>query len=250
MKPKIGKFRVPKIRLKILLDELNELYKKHGNNEFTITEFGNTLNISESSSGLQQKKYELKNLGLLKGEDAVLKITDSGVKVLQPDISERQKEIEALVKRVSLWDELLKIGRMVDDNQLFMVLKNKTDLSEEELKERFKEIKWAFNEDVKSINQFDPTSNKTTKSKPKHAQKRIIQNVSSQIIVEPQTKLIKEKLLSNSIVWKVSSEFGEFQTEITDALSLSNARNITIQLLDTIERKIMDNKTKTTSGFN
>jgi hypothetical protein len=245
MKPKIGKFRVPKVRLKILLGELYELFKKFGDKAFTISEFGNTLGISESSSGLLQKKQELKTLGLLWGDDTSLKITDSGKKSVQQNIPERQKEIESVVKRIGLWDELLKSGKNIDDSRLFEILQNKTGLDEVMLKGRFKEIKWAFTEDVNCITQFDPYSiKKAERYNPKIALQQIPHKIIPQIESPHIIPIIKENkhLITNAIMWKISSDFGEFQTEISDDLSLSNARSITIQLLDTIERKIMAHK--------
>jgi hypothetical protein len=240
MKPRIGKFRVPKVRLKILLNELNELYKKFGDKTFTITEFGNALNISETSSGLQQKRHELKNLGLLKGDDKSLKITDSGIKIVQPISPERQKEIETVVKRISLWDELQKIGDNPDDNQLFIALQNKTGLTDEILKQRFQEIKWAFTEDANCINQFNPNSESSTKPhKTKPVPNHNIVKI-SRLKFEPQTKFTNENnsVQPAPIIWKISSKFGDFQTEILDELSLSNAKSITMQMLDTIEKKL------------
>jgi hypothetical protein len=249
MKPKIGKFRIPKIRLKILLIELNDVYKKYGNNSFTIEEFGDTLNISKLSSGLQQKKFELKNLGLLKGDDNSLEITESGVKIVQQNSPDRQKEIEYVVKRISLWGELQNVGKNLDDNQLFIALQTKTGLSEGELKPRFKEIKWAYNEDLNCITQFNPNTEKTiklpTKSiAPDYTIKKELKNAT----FVPQA-IFRENQLHHSnenknfaitpIKWKISTEYGEFETDISDELSLHNARGITTQLLDTIEKKIL-----------
>jgi hypothetical protein len=248
MKPKIGKFRVPKIRLKILLEELNKLYKKYGENTFTITQFADALDISLSSSGKEQKKFELKNLGLLKGDDNSLKITESGIKIVQQISPDRQKEIESVVKRISLWGELFSAGKNLNDAQLFILLQNKTGIPESTLKERFKEIKWAFNEDVDCITQFDPNKQKTVKPHnhtivKHHISAKQLENATSlpQAIFKDEPIINtneNKRLILTPISWKVSTGYGEFETEIIDELSLHNARCITIQLLDTIEKKI------------
>lgn len=249
MKPKIGKFRVPKIRLKILLEELNKLYKKYAENTFTITQFADALDISLSSSGKEQKKFELKNLGLLKGDDNSLKITDSGIKIVQQSSPDRQKEIESVVKRISLWGELQSVGKNLDDAQLFIALQNKTGIPESILKERFKEIKWAFNEDVNCITQFDPNTQKIVKPHDHrivkhHLNAKQLENAAflPQAIFKDESMIDTNKnksLILAPISWKVSTKYGEFETEIIDELSLNNARCITIQLLDTIEKKIL-----------
>lgn len=243
MKPKIGKFRVPKVRLKILLGELNELYKKFGDKTFTVQEFGNTLNISETSSGLQLKISELKNLQLIRAEGDLIKIIDSGTKAIQQNTIERKKEIETIVKRIGLWNELLKFGTALDESNFASTLQKITGLKDGIIKERLKEIIWAFTEDTNCINQFDPNTDYITKKrKIKIIKKPLLKREKPQILPINENK----HLISEKIIWKVSSNFGDFQTEILDELSFSNAKNITMQFLDTIERKIMDNKHKKT----
>jgi len=187
---------------------------------------------------------------LLKGERELI-ITDSGVKALQFNPTERQQEIENIVKRIGLWNELLSLGKNIEDKLFIITLQNKTGLNEEIIKERFKEIKWAFNEDVNCITQFDPNivnSKKPRKSKPHHVpmiSPLQTTNEDTNTVYGAHRKILlhnnNKNKLSVPIKWKVSSDFGEFQTEVLDELSLSNAKLITMQLLDTIEMKITNN---------
>jgi hypothetical protein len=238
MKPKIGKFRVPKVRLKILLGELNDLYKKFGNMTFNVQEFANVLHISETSSGLLLKISELKNLQLIKSDGNLIKITDSGVMVLAEDRIERRKEIEAVVKKIGLWNELLKEHENLNESTFPAILKRITGLDDQILKMRIKEIKWAYTEDINCIQQFDPNASKKAIS---HKKTTVLKNAPLNQIHTAKFTANNQMHLQKPIIWTVSTDFGDFQTEIVDELSHSNAKSITIQMLDTIERKIKNN---------
>jgi len=150
-------FRYPRIRLDILLTELNKLYENNNDRFFTKDKMAQDIEASRISSSIPAKIFELKNFGLLEGDFQHLHITELGRKIFQVGDSQRQIDLEKAIRNIKLYDTILNIGgKNFTDEKLLNILIKNGQLTEKDAKQYLNGIRGAFLRDIDCILHFKP----------------------------------------------------------------------------------------------
>jgi hypothetical protein len=251
MKTQVGSQRVPISRLDVLLRDADKLYGINGSQAFTVEKMITDLGSKPSSSSVPTKIPDLKHFGLLEGTYKGLRITDIGQKVLHQDNGQRSVFLDKLVRNVKLWDVFQNNGgRDITNNIVIKLLIQEAGVGEKEARERAAEIKNAFLQDIKCINEFKPKHKpKLILKKPQTQEqkeqellveapikKTEITNQTKPDVIIPSSQSYKEEILMDQVQEKtpMSIQFGKHNYEINDELSY----NIALQVLTAIKKEL------------
>jgi len=210
---------IPRTRLAILLDSLIELHKSYPKEPFTRSEFVLTLHLSLSSGGPDHKLISLRQFGLIDRDVTQTKyiITDLGRTIVSSDGSERVVSIEKAIKKVAIWDHLLKtVGTVVTDDKFIPAFKSFTGASDNEIEENIAWLKSAYTSDIACINRTPPFSEWTARvskrQKRSHGSNAPLNKAprKEHIINFPQD------LTHFAIKEKLTVEYGSFKFEVKD----------------------------------
>jgi hypothetical protein len=245
MKLLIGNYRIPKIRLRVLLECIVDLEKKFHDREFTKDELKVTLNLSESSSGLPQTIQDLRSFKLIADTNRNFRITELGISVLNVDSTQRSVEVEKVVRNNDLWAVLLNtVGKNPDQSAFNSALLTITKEKETEIQPRYKEIFDAFQADVECIIRFDPNLTRRYRRAPRKQKQEKSQNSSdgTHNIQTPLHVMGGYDTGSSPQIkgYKISSDYAGFQIEVKD----EQTYKLAINLLKSIKNELIQRNVK------
>ncbi|MDO8872526.1 MAG: hypothetical protein Q7V05_07340 [Methanoregula sp.] len=237
---KVGAFRIPSLRLDILLKVLTIIYEKNLDNVFSSEKLLKDIDIkSEKSSSLSSKTKELKKFGLIEGRLEKFRITDLGKRIVQFNNPQREKDVETAIKYIPLWNIFLSAGgKTISDEKVIEILKNMAKLEDKEARERAPEIKRAFLRDIDCIRFFMPGYiYKSTETAPELPPQQ--PNLNPEIpplsnLTQTGQPEINSSILHNREKSKMSIDYGMLHVEILDESSLKLA----YKLLKAMEKEL------------
>jgi hypothetical protein len=232
--PRVGKYRIPKIRMDILLNDVNKVYTNNGMAEFSKETFRNNIGSTKDSSATAQKLLELKSLGLILGTDDKLHLSEIGKNIIITKDLERHTEIEKALRKVPLWSLFIENGgENISNDKVQEILIKDAGLPESEGKLRSGEIKKAFLRDLQTITNFDP-------SKFQYYQQPISdttsQSATAKMVAEPSQQGSHKR--SGKVVIRGTITYKDYKIEIKDDLSYGFALQVMRKIKKELEEDL------------
>ncbi len=216
-----GSYKVPTVRLRTLYPSLQEIYREYDEREFTKEDIRTVLKINPKSSGLLQKILDFKAFGLLEEANDKFRITNAGKKLLQAKDTEKLRELQNIVKNVSLWKILFEqYDTNLDSSNFWNVLSRITQLDADSAKAISEKVLKAYFDDMNfALTGKAPQSHNTIicPRKTKSQQTSLIPpNYSG--------KLLSGRHIEPNFGYSLYSDYGDFSITITDELTFNIAK--------------------------
>lgn len=152
----LGTFKIPEIRLDIILSEtLDKIYKSVKTEEIQSKDISVLLGYTHGTErGLFQKINSMLVYGVLEGR-GVYNITKLGEDLLFPEPDKKQSLTTKAIMNVKLWKELFAINEKELPNEgLWIQLKNIAEVDPPTAKKLEKKIFNWYNEDMKFVSNY------------------------------------------------------------------------------------------------
>lgn len=234
-----SKYKIPTVRLRTLIPNLDSLYGIFTDKEFTKDDFRSVLKITQKSSGMMQKILDMKAFGLLEESNEKLRITTAGKRVSLAKDTERLFELQKVVKNVELWKTLFdQYNTNIEPTNFWNILSRITQLDAESAKLKSDRVLKAYLDDINyALTGSGPHNNITIT--------RVRKPRTQQIHLLPQIlggKFSTTKHIEPEIGYSVYSDYGDFSFTINDELTLNIAKLAFDEIFKAIQSELEKKK--------